>query len=326
MVRIRIVVLVALALTVAACTNSTTPSRTNQPIPAVDLSATPAGWVPVAFGHVQISVPEPSQPWRHQDRFVVLYGAGQTCSYVTREGTLFVGSPLPASGCSGTVVALVPLPRVLRKYLRSKRIRVNGVPVYLGTHATADITYYVPSLSVALTARGPLAERILHTLTPSPLAVVLAPGRAPSVPSSWRSARFGGISYSVPNAWHTLRTPNVPGFDGGCSYIGFSHSQVVLSTDERMLVHSCPGPLPDPELALNGLQLDVGPQQRPVSVASTGCLNLSGLRACPATGPTYTLLVYQVSVPGRTKPVIVSIGLAGNGMVARTILYSLRPA
>jgi hypothetical protein len=30
-----------------------------------------------------------------------------------------------------------------------------------------------------------------------------------------------------------------------------------------------------------------------------------------------------VTVPGRAKPVIVSIGLAGNGMVARTILYSL---
>ena len=31
-------------------------------------------------------------------------------------------------------------------------------------------------------------------------------------------------------------------------------------------------------------------------------------------------------VPGRSKPVFVSIGLAGNGMVARTILYSLRAA
>jgi hypothetical protein len=31
----------------------------------------------------------------------------------------------------------------------------------------------------------------------------------------------------------------------------------------------------------------------------------------------------KVTVPGRVKPVIVSIGLAGNGMVARTILYSL---
>jgi hypothetical protein len=36
--------------------------------------------------------------------------------------------------------------------------------------------------------------------------------------------------------------------------------------------------------------------------------------------------VLKVTVPGRTMPVVVSIGLAGNGMVARTILYSLRAA
>jgi hypothetical protein len=36
--------------------------------------------------------------------------------------------------------------------------------------------------------------------------------------------------------------------------------------------------------------------------------------------------VLRVNVPGRDKPVFVSIGLAGNGMVARTILYSLRAA
>ena len=31
-------------------------------------------------------------------------------------------------------------------------------------------------------------------------------------------------------------------------------------------------------------------------------------------------------VPGRTKPVFVAIGLAGTGMIARTILYSVRAA
>jgi hypothetical protein len=31
-------------------------------------------------------------------------------------------------------------------------------------------------------------------------------------------------------------------------------------------------------------------------------------------------------VPGRSKTVYVSIGLAGNGVVARTILYSLKEA
>jgi hypothetical protein len=37
-------------------------------------------------------------------------------------------------------------------------------------------------------------------------------------------------------------------------------------------------------------------------------------------------IVLKVTVPGRDKPVFVSIGLVGNGMVARTILDSLRAA
>ena len=58
---------------------------------------------------------------------------------------------------------------------------------------------------------------------------------------------------------------------------------------------------------------------------SEDCLSIHGLKVCPATSPAYSILVLKVNVPGRSKPVIVSIGLAGSGMVARTILYSLRP-
>jgi hypothetical protein len=56
------------------------------------------------------------------------------------------------------------------------------------------------------------------------------------------------------------------------------------------------------------------------------CLDLHGLTACPASSPAYSILVLKVTVPGRSKPVYVSIGLAGNGMVAKTILYSLQTA
>jgi hypothetical protein len=55
-------------------------------------------------------------------------------------------------------------------------------------------------------------------------------------------------------------------------------------------------------------------------------MSLHGLRACPESGPIYSVLVYRVAVSGRATPVTVSIGLAGNGVVARTILYSLRAA
>jgi hypothetical protein len=57
---------------------------------------------------------------------------------------------------------------------------------------------------------------------------------------------------------------------------------------------------------------------------SEHCLSVHDLTVCPASSPAYSVLVLKVTVPGRSKPVIVSIGLAGSGIVARTILYSLR--
>jgi hypothetical protein len=59
---------------------------------------------------------------------------------------------------------------------------------------------------------------------------------------------------------------------------------------------------------------------------SAHCLVLHGLTACPATSPAYSILVLRVNVPGRDKPVYVSIGLSGDGIVATTILYSLKEA
>jgi hypothetical protein len=61
-VRLRALLLVVMALDLSACTSSPTVSPTTtttvpKPLPAVDLSATPTGWVPVAYGDVQVSVP-----------------------------------------------------------------------------------------------------------------------------------------------------------------------------------------------------------------------------------------------------------------------------
>ncbi len=79
-------------------------------------------------------------------------------------------------------------------------------------------------------------------------------------------------------------------------------------------------------LTWGGGQVDAGLRTEPTVTLSLSahCLVLHGLTACPATSPAYSILVVRVNVPGRSKPVFVSIGLAGNGMVARTLLDSLR--
>jgi hypothetical protein len=136
------------------------------------------------------------------------------------------------------VVALGFLGKRPREFARARPIYVNGLPIYLGAHGTTVITYFVPSLSVELTAHGPLAQRVLHTFTRSPLDVVLAPGPAPVVPSSWRSGTFDGVSFSVPGTWPVVRTQYVPGFDPSCDSSGIAGLH--LSTDTKMSVHSCP--------------------------------------------------------------------------------------
>jgi hypothetical protein len=111
--------------------------------------------------------------------------------------------------------------------------------------------------------------------------------------------------------------------------VAFSNARVTLSTDVRPLpLPGCPYLSQIPQPPTNGVQVDSGLVTEP-QVKLTfpkHCLDLHGLTACPATSPAYSILVLRVIVPGRAKPVFVSIGLAGHGMVARTILYSLRAA
>jgi hypothetical protein len=207
---------------------------------------------------------------------------------------------------------------------------INGIFVY--PYPTGpQSSYLVPSLSVEITVDGPLGQRVLHTLTWSPRAVVLAPGSSPAIPSSWRQVTFAGLRFSVPANWPITRTQVTPGLGAICETLGvaFAGATVTLSTDVRpMLLPPCPYIPPTPQQLENGVQVDSGLRTEPMVTLSFSdhCLVLHGLTACPASSPAYSILVVRVNVPGRDKPVFVSIGLAGNGKVARTILDSLRPA
>ena len=343
MVRVRIVLLVALALTVAACSSAqtvppttqngvpstTTVPPTTQPTPAVDMSVTPVGWVPVAYRDAQVSVPA---------AFSVFYPDQiAACSFPRQPGSLFVApTPVTYTGLtcgrphSNTNVIVRPMGQVPPAYANEKPTILNGVSVYLGAHGVTFITYYAPSLGVEVTARGPMARRIVDTLCRSPRAVALASGSAPSVPSSWRSVTFAGLRFSAPADWPVTRTQDTTGLGDICGTPGVALShRLLLSTDQRpFVVPFCPIMLPRPQMPLNGVQVDSGLRTEPnvTPAFSHHCLQLHGLTACPATSPAYSILVLKVTVPGRAKPVFVSVGLAGNGVVARTILYSLRAA
>jgi hypothetical protein len=103
---------------------------------------------------------------------------------------------------------------------------------------------------------------------------------------------------------------------------------VVLDTDQKLWIALCPATLPYAVTPSDGVRVDLVEARSPSGtfLAGGSCLNRVSVSTCPSSTPDYSILLLRVTVPGRSTPVIVSIGLAGSGKVARTILYSLRAA
>jgi len=124
-------------------------------------NATPSGWDSLAFGDARLSFP-PS--------FVIITPGPRGVTQMLFDNTqmLFDNSSTASGGTclgplGGTVVCLLPVRQVPPAYAGENPTIINGVSVYLG--AKGD--YYAPSLGVKITASGPLARRIVDTLTPS---------------------------------------------------------------------------------------------------------------------------------------------------------------
>jgi hypothetical protein len=312
--------------------NLVAPAKVAAPtkLPVVDLSATPKGWVPVAYGDAQVSVPA---TWN------VLFNL---CDSGSSVGDVYLnpgGGFCHAQGRPKGKTTITLLPVTDGEFQGSpssqgQRSVINGISVYAlynyghGPYVGTD--YLVPSLGVEIATEGPLARRVVDTLTRSPRAVAIASGPAPAVPSSWRKLSFQGLAFAAPAEWPVEHTSTYYWFISQtmCPGVGSKHVTplVVLSTDKSSAF--CLRTASSPPVPRDGLEISSEPRKPTVKalapVFSTRCFYMNDLRVCPATSPAYSILVLKVTVPGRSKPVIVSIGLAGNGTTARTILYSLR--
>ena len=216
-----------------------------------------------------------------------------------------------------------------------KSATVNGIKVFeaAGTGPMA-VDALVPSLGVEVQANGPLATKILGTLSRSARAVALAGGRAPRVPRSWRRITDGGLRVRVPAAWPVH---HVTDWGSACqppselTVSSSSQPSVTLDEGKEPPPVPCPlaidadQPIPTP---VNGLTIDPGPDGPLSGATSFGpCKSIHGLQVCPARGELEQNggLVLRVRTPSGATVAVV-IGLAGKGKTARTILYSLRPA
>jgi hypothetical protein len=351
-VRLRALAIVVVVLTLAACTSSetgptttTTAPASTEPLPAVDLSATPDGWVPVDYGDAQVSVPP---------TWWVSYG-GSGCG-TTPPGLLVVQPPEGPAWC-GAVGFETPAqrpappksivtvgPELGTYHLPAgPSVVIHGIALYVlsrGARVTT-IRYLAQDLRVIITTSGPLGRRVLDTLSLSPRAAVLSEG-ALRTPRTWRWHAFDGVRFATPATWPVQRTDMFSSCRsfvalGGRQVVRYSSRNVViepdrpvvdLDTDRTAYTGSCP-PGPFQEYAPgNGVQVDAGSAQVPTPSPSRldTAIRLNGVVAYVNASQPFDILDLLVVVPGRAMPLDVEIGLAGHGMVTRTILYSLRAA
>ena len=289
-------------------------------LPAVATNLTPLGRIALPYGNIQISVPA---TWAvgvldcpgltQADGWVSLLGLTATnpptaCPNETSvpQNLVFIGpnsAPVPSS---------------------ASVVTVNGFDAYViaNSGAGVDPAYEVPfpSLDTEIRLEGPMASSVLHSLTYSPRAVALAPGAAPPIPSSWHRIFFGGISAAVPKSWPVL---NEEGW-GGClpTNLSLRHTDVVLTTGTIEEAPPCaPFPAVGVEKATDGLLVDpgrYGPTESETTTAES-CIEVNHLSVCPTSADRYGVLVASVHIPGHSAAVAIEIGLAGDGMTARTI-------
>jgi len=202
---------------------------------------------------------------------------------------------------------------------------INRIPVVGGMSGRNGLSYLVPGLHVRVTAHGPLARKISRTLTRSPLAVMLERGPLLPVPGDWRWYEFAGVRIAAPGAWPLHRDD---GWGDECSPV-VPRRLVFLRTARVPDVPSCggDGDTAGQAAATLGVVVGSGPEAIPPHFGSgSRCLRLHGLRVCmPDPGTISQRVTLTVSVP-RRRPVIVEIGLAGNGVIPRTIFDSIRPS
>jgi RNA polymerase sigma factor (sigma-70 family) len=281
-----------------------------------DIAATPGGWATVANGDAQLSVPPtwliaPRPVCGRVGRGYVVIGKAST-SLVVRN---------PRCKQASNMAAIQVLPAGQRPP-QGRAGEINGIRV-IGARPVARgyISFYVPALHARVTARGPLANKVLGTLTRSPFSVVLEAGPRFPVPHSWRWHDFGGIRFATPARWRTIKSR----LWYPCWAAITSAKAVELVNATRTTVFSCSS---DPGSGMrprHGVVVGAGQYVAPHQPARDGCRLLHGLRACFAMPGLGGVLELVVDVPGRHKPTVVDIGLKGSGLEARTIFESIGP-
>lgn len=283
----------------------------------------PAAWAAVPYRRAQLSVPG---SW--------LVQSPQQFGCVPRaSGMIFVGGGpvVPKGAACGLTASLAwirpagHIPPGIR-HRRPARV-IHGLPVYRLPGGPGSAQYLVPELGVRVGARGPLAGRVLATLTWSPLAAVLGRGPAGPVPSSWIWHRSRGVRFAAPRSWSLQRE-----HQWATCGTGLVPGRLLLIDATRPPARlPCPAPFPTAaaEQARPGLTVVTGKYAaRSVGEEFAGCRVRRGVRICLASvtgrgGFSGGVLIFSASWPHRYPVAFFVLGLSGSGARARSVLGSV---
>jgi hypothetical protein len=199
---------------------------------------------------------------------------------------------------------------------------VNGIAVVSLRAPAGQLRYQIPAFGEEVDLSGPPASRIIDTLTASPRAVLWT--KTPAASSLWKTIVFDGLSARVPASWPVQQTDETDYlFPCGSNGVWSGSSDVLVDTDRNDVSYSCPMEWPGQPWSVSAPvdHLAIGP---PVVGSTAKCVHSNGLDVCALAG-TGSVLYLQVGEP-RGRTAAVTISLAGDGLVARTIMGSLRPA
>lgn len=289
-----------------------------------DRSGTPS-WAPVPYQSAQLSVPR---------LWLVESPALYFCEPPV-PGMIFAGTRprFPAgTGCHLTasrawIQSAGHIPPGIR-HGRPTRV-IHGIPVYRLRSGPGSVLYLAPELRVRVGARGPLARRILATLTWSPLAVVLRHGPAGQA-ASWTRYRFGGVRFAVPASWNVRHEKQW----ATCGTGVVPRSLLLIDATKPSAALPCPFPFPtaEAEQAQPGLTVVTGKYAaQSVAEKFPRCKIRHGARVCLSSitghgGFDSAVLIFSVSRPHQHAATFFLLGLSGSGARARAIFASVRTA
>jgi hypothetical protein len=207
---------------------------------------------------------------------------------------------------------------------------INGIGVYRLPNGAGAARYLVPDLGVVVGVRGPLAARVLATLSRSPLAAVLRPGRAAPAPAGWTWRQFGGVRFATPRPWPRQRKDQW----ASCGTGLWPGDLLLIDATKPPLALPCPFPIPSAAglRAEPGLTVVTGKYAaQSVGEHFTRCRNRHGARIClssdTGTGGLYGgVLIFSVTRPHQHHATYFILGLTGTGARARAVFDSVRLA